>query len=623
MTAPQRTKVGELRPTQLMFTFGVGAIVDLPAISALVMGLDDWRPDPGVAREIVEERLLLAVRQRLGPQVQKLLSPPVMPEGGGSFDPFGEAARIGVPVATFPRWLLCPRCQLLAPLSSGLFERKDDPYHPERTRYLHVNCNKANKPLAVPARFLVACRNGHLDDFPWVSFVHRGPSDCRAVLRLIEYGLAGEARDLEVRCETCQARRRMSEAFGEAGKATMPLCRGRRPHLRDFDEEPCPEQAKAILLGSSNLWFPDVLTTLAIPTASTRLDQLVESHWATLKQAGSLHNIEYAFNIGLLGEFYGYSSLEIWQAVERRQQQIAAGEEESGTLDLKRPEWELFSHPEAHVDSPDLRLRVVPAPAGFAGVLERVVLVERMREVRAIVGFTRLDAPGEWGDDPTAAARRMPISRSKPAWVPAAEVRGEGIFLQFREDTLQTWLGQRSIQNWDEAFSSSHLAWRKARFIPNPEAHFPGLRFVLIHSLAHALMRQLVLECGYTAASLRERIYSRNPGAGDGPPMAGVLLYTAAPDSEGTLGGLVSLGEPDELRRHLLAALRDAQLCASDPLCAEHAPSQRGITLHAAACHACLFAPETSCECGNRYLDRSVLVRTVERDELAFFQVAA
>lgn len=148
------------------------------------------------------------------------------------------------------------------------------------------------------------------------------------------------------------------------------------------------------------------------------------------------------------------------------------------------------------------------------------------------------------------------------------------------------------------------------------------MRYILLHTFAHALMRQLVLECGYNAASLRERIYARNPQEIDGrsDPMAGVLIYTAAPDSEGTLGGLVGLDEPEQLRRHLQAALRDAMQCASDPLCAEHEPSVRGTTVHAAACHACLFAPETSCERGNRYLDRSVLVSTVEREDLAFFQ---
>ena len=144
------------------------------------------------------------------------------------------------------------------------------------------------------------------------------------------------------------------------------------------------------------------------------------------------------------------------------------------------------------------------------------------------------------------------------------------------------------------------------------------MRYVLLHSLAHALIRQFAVECGYTTASIRERIYSRPPG-GDGEPMAGVLLYTAAPDSEGTLGGLVALGEPKTLGRHLDQALEAMRLCASDPLCAEHHPIKDGLTLHGAACHACLFLPETSCERGNKYLDRSVLVSTVESADLAFF----
>ena len=102
--------------------------------------------------------------------------------------------------------------------------------------------------------------------------------------------------------------------------------------------------------------------------------------------------------------------------------------------------------------------------------------------------------------------------------------------------------------------------------------------------------------------------------------MAGLLIYTSAPDSEGTLGGLVSLGEPETLQRHIGQALEAARLCANDPLCAEQPPSPRGQTLHAAACHACLFAPETSCERGNRYLDRSTLVATMQHDDLAFFE---
>jgi hypothetical protein len=592
------------------------------------MGLDDWTVDGGVARPIDEERLLRTVRWQLGPQVQKLLSPPAVSQSTGPFDPFSELARIGVPVALFPRWLFCPKCQRLAPLSTGMFTRVDDVYHPERTRFVHNNCLKEKNPVAVPARFLVACEEGHLDDFPWIEFAHRGPTSCSALLQLIEYGPSGEARDLEVRCDVdgCGARRRLSEAFGEEGRARMPQCRGRRPHLRDFAEHACDQHVKTILLGASNLWFADSVTALAIPTESNKLAQLVEDKWATLQQFPSEQFITLMRQMtpNPLGDFVGYSDAAIWQAIEKRraQQQTGASEDPS---DLKQPEWDKLSHPENQVPAKDFRLRAVSAPQGFEALLSRVVLVERLREVRALLGFTRIDAPGELGAGPDAGeSRRMPLSRQPPAWVPAAEVRGEGIFVQFDEAKLDTWLNSKEALRRENQFLESHRRWRQARRLLPLEGNFPGLRYVLLHSFAHALMRQFVLECGYTAASLRERIYSRYPNESTAQPspMAGVLIYTSAPDSEGTLGGLVSLGEPDQLRRHVRAALRDAAQCASDPLCAEHEPSQRGTTVHAAACHACLFAPETSCERGNKYLDRSVLVSTIERDDLAFFASA-
>lgn len=613
--------VGELRPTQMMFTYGVGAIVDLPYLSVIVTGLEDWLADPGVAREIHEERLLRAARWELGAQLKSLLSPPALPEIGFS-SPFEEAARVGVPVAAFPRWLLCPQCRLLAPLSSGLFDLKYNPYHPERTRYEHTNCPKAKKPpTVVPARFMVACENGHLDDFPWINFVHGGPTNCAAILRLTEYGPGGEARDLVVTCETCGQSRRLSEAFGESGKRTMPLCRGRRPHLRDFDDHECELPVRAILMGASNLWFPYVFASLAIPTASARLAQLVEDHWATLQHLQSEQNVALLRQIGQLSAFLGYTDVELWQAIEEKHAQDQTGQGVD-PLDLKGPEWDMFTHPQASPNTEDFRLREAAIPDGFENTLARVVLVERLREVRALVGFTRIDAPGEFGEQPDAASgRRMEISRQKPAWIPASEVRGEGIFIQFREDALQAWLNHAEVRQREADFLDAHTRWRRARNLQPLDAHFPGLRYVLLHAFAHALMRQLALECGYTAASVRERIYACDPQWRDNckEPQAGVLIYTAAPDSEGTLGGLVSLGEPEQLHRHIRAALHSARLCASDPLCAENLPGQRGLTLHGAACHACLFAPETACERGNKYLDRSLLVPTVERDDLAFF----
>ncbi|MCC7359021.1 MAG: DUF1998 domain-containing protein [Anaerolineales bacterium] len=617
--APRYTRVGEVRPSQLMYAYGVGAIVDLPKLSVIVTGLEDWPADrqSGV-REIVEERLLTAVRSRL-PTVERLLSAPMLPDGDVPTSPFEDAARIGVPVAAFPRWMVCPRCQLLAPLNSGLFDLDENLYFPDRTVYRHTTCNKAAKPDVIPARFLAACEKGHLDDFPWVEFAHRGQPCEGWLLRLIELGPSGEARDLEVRCETCQARRRLSEAFGEDNRENMPPCRGRRPHLRDFDLEPCENLMRPLILGASNTWFPVVLGSIAIPPEGSQLAQVIEAEWSNLNDVASADDIKFMRRRAMLGPLTTYLDDEIWAAIRQRRDRAAQGESTTQRPDLKAPEWRVLTRFDPRLNTDDFRLQPVVPPPQFAAAIQQVVLVERLREVRAMMGFTRLDSFGELNDpDLEEMTEPAPLSRRAPAWLPASEVRGEGLFIQFHEHALARWLGQPAVSARAGEFFAAHKAWRGARRLDPPENSFPGMRFILLHTFAHVLMRQLSLECGYTAASLRERLYSRGPDDPDGP-MAGILIYTSAPDSEGTLGGLVSLGEPAVLERHVTLALEAARLCASDPLCAENPPGLRGQTLHAAACHACLFAPETSCERGNKYLDRSTLVKTVEREDLAFF----
>src|SRR6266702_4403864 len=615
----KKYRVGELRPSQVLFTYGIGSIVDLPYISTMVMGLDDWEnPYPAM---VGEERLLQAVRAVLGSQVLRLLAPPEAPETvGGPPNPFDESAIVGVPVAAFPRWMLCPRCRTLSSLDSDLFQLKADFYRTDKTRYVHVNCSSAGAPPpVVPARFLVACKNGHLDDFPWLRFVH-GEVPCRARLKLRELGVTGEAADIQVLCETCSRQKRMSDAFGTDGMKNLPQCNGRHPHLRSYDKEACQEQSRTILLGASNSWFSLVLSTLAVPNAVDKLSQLVEEHWHLLGKVTSQQNIELLRKIGQLEHFSAYADKDIWEKVEARKNASEAAEasDETPPPSLKVPEWKVLSNPTSAPDAHDFKVRAVSPPQGYEQVLKQVVLVERLREVRALIGFTRIESPGDFTEvAEIPEERRVPLSRKRPTWVPAAEVRGEGIFLEFREDALRTWIDGHIQHLHDQTFREAHTQWRKARRLEAPEAGYPGLRYVLLHSFAHALMRQLTLECGYTAASIRERIYSLPPEHDDGP-MAGILLYTAAPDSEGTLGGLVGLGVPEQLGRHLDGALEQMRSCTSDPLCAEHTCSQEH-SLHEAACHACLFLPETSCERGNKYLDRSVLVPTVNRVDLAFF----
>ena len=281
---------------------------------------------------------------------------------------------------------------------------------------------------------------------------------------------------------------------------------------------------------------------------------------------------------------------------------------------------QVFSKPDSAAENKDFKLRRVAPPKDFEALFEDTVLVERIREVRALLGFTRIKSNADFAEATVLKDGRLtPLRRESPTWLPASEVRGEGIFLRIREKMLMAWEAKPEVQNLQQEFLDSHKAWRKLRKIAPMHDDFPGIRLVLLHSLSHALMRQIVLDCGYTAASVRERLYSRQPGEVGGP-MAGILLYTAAPDSEGTLGGLVELGDPLTLGRHLQQALESVRLCGSDPLCAEHRPDTTGRSIHGACCHACQFAPETSCERGNRYLDRAVLVETFCGLSTSFFQ---
>lgn len=605
-------RVGALRSNQLLHTYGVGAVADLPNLSVIMMGLDYW--DLQRSAEITEDRLLAAVRARLGQQVQTLREPPHLPE---TSDVFADWARTGVPVSLFPSWLRCSdtRCNRLARADSGLFELLGHAFQPDKVRYVH-SCrgNGAGRPTAVPARFVLACDNGHLDDFPWLYFVHRGfEPDSGHSLKLVESGSTGEAASIFVTCE-CGSSRPMSDALGRAAAVNLPLCRGRHPHLSRF--EPCDNTTRTLVLGATNSWFAMQLRAFSLPRANNPVDQLVAEFWGQLQLLAGLPE---AAAKPLMRTQTCWAELEpfgvdrAWQAIQEHARADSSGEHTppSDELDLLRPEWDAFTVGR-DVELPDFTTRHEPRPSGKSGWLERVVLVTRLREVAALYGFTRIDAP-EWDDVASADPRRAQLSDQEPTWVPCAEMRGEGIFLQFSEQRIAEWERGEPVRDRERrCLIPAHDDWREFRRLE--PGHWPGPRYLLLHTFAHTLIRELALESGYSASGIGERIYARTGEH----PMAGVLLYTAAPDSEGTLGGLVSLGDQHSLGALIDRALDAARLCSSDPLCAEHDPRVHS-RLYGAACHACLFAAETSCERGNQYLDRTLLVDTLSGADCGFF----
>jgi hypothetical protein len=607
-------RVGELRPSQLLHTYGIGAVTDLPNLSTMVMGLDDW--DPVRARVLIEDRLLAAVRRRLGGSVTALRTPPHLPENPA--DPYGDWTRTGVPVALFPRWLRCSRerCNQLAPASSGLFQLRPNLYRPEKTKYVHTNCGGPGKgqPTALPARFLVACKNGHMDDFPWVYFVHKGGDACdNPTLSLTESGTTGEAANVFVRC-TCGAVRSMADAIGQAGESNLPACRGHHPHLGTFAPGGCREYARTMVLGATNSWFASQLKVFSIPRAEEPLTQAVKEHWKLLSPLAAVPADAAKMLLPTQAcwpELEQYGADAVWTAITKEAQAVTGEpEEEDEEFDLITPEWRAFTHPRDHALPDFTTVRERQVPDGTAEWLDSVVLVHRLREVSALTGFTRIEAP-EWLPDEEVRTRHgAPLSRNDPTWVPCAELRGEGVFLALKEKPLADWERRDAVLARERILTDAHQDWCLARGV---EPRWPGMRYVLLHTLAHVLIRQFALDCGYGASGIAERIYARS-----GPDaMSGILLYTAAPDSEGTLGGLVSLGRSDRLSPAIAQALEEARLCSSDPMCAEHDPRIHA-RLHGAACHACLFAAETSCERGNHYLDRALLVETLADDKCAF-----
>ena len=588
---------GQIRRSQVITTYGPGALIDLPRHSAIVGGLETW-PKTGDLDEIVEPRLTRKLQIMTGVPAPRLFAPP--PD---SNDPRETAKGIGA--WRFPEWFVVQE-------ASGGEER-------ERSRRLVHRKALDDKGWfdgrrVVATRFVRACPRGHVDDLDWRRFVHGPEDNCWRQLWLDERGTSGDLADLVARCECGEWRGLYEATVIEVNP--LGTCRGARPWLGRDTNEDCKLPSRLLIRTASNAYFPQVVSVLSLPERGTAVDTAVQELWELLQAVDSIESLAVFKRLPKVTEkLASFSDDEVLAAIRE------AKSGKTGERPVKQVELEaLLAAPEGFGDDvpvdPNFHARRLPDRAWRrsrrSDGIEAVIQLHRLREVLALVGFTRFEAvtpdiDGEYETD----VERAQIAR-EPQWFPAVENRGEGVFVQLRPGAVKSWLARPAVKQRLDGLASGHQRWMKDRKSERP---FPGGPYVLLHTLSHLLIQSLAMRCGYPASSIRERIYA--DGQAD---RFGILLYTGSPDADGTLGGLVQ--QARHLEEHFAQALRMSALCSNDPVCAEHAPGQsmEERWLHGAACHGCALVAETSCEMRNDYLDRALVVPVLGVPGAAFFQ---
>ncbi len=592
---------GQIRRSQVITTYGPGALIDLPRDSAVVAGIDGW----GASLERIDEpRVRRTLSRMTGVKNPELRVPPTP-------DPteYWRASPKGIDAYRFPEWFVVQE-------APGAASASGSPDKPRSRRLVHRkhldDRRKYDGRPVVATRFVVACPRGHVADLPWRYFVHGGTEPCLGQLWLDETGATGELANLRVRC-SCGQSRSMTEA-NELGPKRLGTCTGVRPWLGPDARTDCDQFGRLLIRTATNAYFPLLVRALSIPDKRLAIDQNVADLWDYLDIVTDVAELGFIKRKPKVAAgLQGFDDAEVIEAIKRRRKGDA------GDRSVKEVEIEaLLAVPEGFGDDVPIdpnfharKLRFGPGSGRFREFIETVVQVHRLREVLALGGFTRLEAPmpdidGEYRDD----VERADISLD-PSWFPAVENRGEGVLLHFSTDAVHDWRERSAVRQRINDLETGHAAWATRR---KHAPRFPGGVYVMLHTFSHMLLQSISDRCGYPAASIRERVYmDRNS------KRFGVLLYTSSPDAEGTLGGLVQ--QARHIDGHIERALRTAALCSNDPVCAQHSPASsiEERWLHGAACHGCALVAETSCEMRNDYLDRALVVPTLSEGDAAFF----
>jgi hypothetical protein len=631
---------GKMRRAQLVSPFGVGAMsVLVNGMSVITAGLDHWYdvdpPSTLALQEYQEHDWRLEARLR----VSEFRLPPDYRFNGAGEDQ--RNVRLTVPVLRFPRWCFCMYCKRLQ-ISTLTMQQQVVCVDRE-------HATQKYKPRMSQVPFVAICIRGHLDDFPFDKWVHRSKNPtCNGTLRLVSRG-GGGLEGQVITCDSCGKERslfgitasRRDKGGDERTTLTDQLtsldddpyfCRGARPWLGQM-ETTCDQPLRGALRAAGNVYFPKVESSIYLPreegAVSAEMHELmhhpaVSATMRTLYDAfegnvqvdvlrkALLRNVPPELFKPITDDELMAGYRDLLGVGETQPQAVEEGDTEllTGDDEWRYPEFQWIR------ETPKDDFLSASDPGLYPDLnshLSRVRSVDVLRETRALRGFTRVRDDVLKLSVGKALLRRRPMAPLQD-WLPAYVVKGEGIYFEVDNQRLSAWEARAEVQARADKITAHYGHVASQRGLQN---RVLSPRFVFLHTLGHLLINELIFECGYSSASLRERLYvSHAPGR----QMAGVLIYTAAGDSEGTMGGLVRMARPDNLRSVFASALSDARWCSTDPVCMDAGEKGQGPdSCNLAACHGCALLPETSCEEFNRFLDRGLVIGTFDDPSLGYF----
>jgi hypothetical protein len=563
--------VGSVRQSQLMSTFGIGSMIDFVDNTAMILGTDFWNwanSDTDNEYRLNNKNLetLLGVKYFIRPKTEKTKA-------------FKTDKSFDVEATIFPKMLYCLHCKRLMDADKRCFSKGK----------LKCSCGHD----LVPSRFVAVCQNGHIEDFPYSWWVHGGDTgDCicsdDSNLKMYYINNRSDMASLFVECEICKKKRSMRNASAYNALANYK-CKGNRPWLGDGSEEECDETLRLCMRTESNVYFAITQSALTIPPFSSNLAVEIQKYLGLF--SGGYHDAQRKEIIGkILGkkEFKSFPPKYIEDLFIKLEKKA---DEKTTLQSIMEEEYFAFSQNICDENSDNFVTRNESIPQKYSKLISKVVAVDRLTVVTALTGFTRLRADG--------TERLAPLSVAKKEWFPAIEQKGEGIFIEFDSKVLNTWrkhVGTRYAKMQESLAASM---FQKDNFSP---------QYVFLHTFAHLFMRELSNLCGYSVASMQEKIYSTYK---DGTSMCGVLIYTSSADADGSLGGLVEQAKEHHMESTINALVDRGDWCSMDPICVT-SQDQGMNALNYAACYACTLIPETSCEFRNVLLDRVAVVGTAE-----------